>query len=107
MFLKASHALRLMLLALVAQIGNLAKIGIRKEYDDKHENQQKLREVEKDLKQESKWKFNDRSRLALADLSNYSLGLTGKFEPDSDLPTIDLYHNASRYGKFCAWMGCG
>ena len=106
MFLKACHAFRLMLLALVVQIGNLAKIGIRKGYDDKHENQGKLRQLHNDLKQESKWKFNARSRFALDDLNNYRLSLTAKFEAVSDFPTIDLFHNSSRKGNFCAWMGC-
>ena len=89
-----------MLLALMAQMGNLAKLGIRK-----HENHRKLRQVESDLKQESKWKLNDQSRLALGDLPDYRLSLTGKFEPISDLPTIDLYHNSSKNSNRCLASG--
>ena len=99
MFIKAFHALRMMLLALVVQIGNLAKIGTRKGYDHNYENQRQLRHVENDLKQVLQWNSNDLSRLPLDDPSKYQLSLTGKLEPASHLPTINLSGDSSRIGS--------
>ena len=114
MFLKACHALRVLLLALVAQIGNLAKIGIRKGYDDKNGIQRKIRQVDNNLKQEVKWRLKDQSRLALDDPSNYKLGLVGKLEPVSNLPTINLSNDLSTFrmdldsskSAVCQLCGC-
>ena len=93
MFLKACHALRVMLLALVFEIGNLAKIKIRKGYDDKYENQRKFQKMDNHLKQKLKRTLNHRPRLPLDDSSNYKLSLNGKFQPVSHLPTINLSHD--------------
>ena len=111
MFLKAYHALRMMLLALVVQIGNLAKIKIRKGYDDKYEHQRKPRQVESHLMQEPKWDLNDPPRFPLDDPSKYLLGLTGKFEPESDLPTVNLSDDSPRFAtnshSMCSGPLCG
>ena len=93
MFLKARQWLRLMLLALAVQIRNLAKVGVRKGYEDKYENQQELRQVKHDFKQGLKSNLMGPSRLPLDIRSKYRLSLTGKFEPASDLPTINLTEN--------------
>ena len=90
MFLKARQWLRMMLLALVVQIGSLVKVGIRKGYDDKHGNQRQLRQVENNFKQELKSKLNSLFRLPLDDPSEHQLSLTGRLEPASNLPTISL-----------------
>ena len=90
MFLKARQWLRMMLLALVVQIGNLAKVGIRKAFEDKYGNQRQLRQVENDFKQGLNSKLNGPSRLTLDDPSEHQLSLTGRLEPASDLPTISL-----------------
>ena len=96
MFLKARQWLRLVLLALAVQIGNLAKVGIRKGYEGKYENQRQLQQIKYDFEPRPKSSLNGPSRLALEDPSNYQLSLTGKFEPASDLPTIDLSGNSRR-----------
>ena len=101
MLLKACQALGVMLLAMVVQIGHLAKIGIRKGYDDRHENQRLSRQVGNDLKQELKWNWNDPSRLPLDDPSEYKLSLAGKLEPVSDLRTVNLSDNSSKSFCFC------
>ena len=103
MFLKARQWLRMMLLSLVVQIGNLAKVGIRKGYDDKYENQRQLQQVENDFNPGIKSDLNGPSRSPSDDLSKYQLSLTGKLEPVSNLPTVNLHGNprpghASRIG---------
>ena len=94
MFLKARQLLRMVLLALAAQIGNLAKVRIQKGYEDKHGNQQQLRQVENDFKQGLKSSLNTPSRLPWNDPSEYQLSLAGKLEPASRLPTVSLSGNS-------------
>ena len=94
MFLKARQWLRMMLLALAVQIGNLATDGIRKGHENKYGNQRQLRQVENDFKQGLKSSLNGPSRLPLDDVSKYQLSLTGKLEPRSNLPTVDLSGNS-------------
>ena len=91
MFLKARQWLRMMLLALAVQIGALAKVGIRKGYRYKNGNHGQLRQAKSSL--------NGPSGFPLDDQSKYQLGLTGKFEPESNLPTVDLFGN-SKPGQF-------
>ena len=100
MFLKARQWLRIMLLTLLAQIGNLAKVRIRKEYEGKYANQRELQQMKDDFELRPKLHLNRPSVLPLDDRSNYQLGLTGKFEPASHLPTIDLSDN-SHSGRCC------
>ena len=90
MFLKARQWLRMMLLALAAQIGNLAKVGTDKGYEYNHESRRQLRQVEKDFKQGLKSSLSGPSKLPLDDLSDYGLSLTGNMEPASNLPTVNL-----------------
>ena len=105
MFLKACHALlRMMLVALVFQFGNLAKVGMRKRYDDKYENQQKLPKMDNHLKQKLKRTLDYRPRIPLDDSLSYKLSLNGKFQPVSHVPTINLsrdVHNSSKSPKPC------
>ena len=108
MFLKARQWLRMMLLALVVQIGNLAKVGIRKGYEGKYENQRQLQQIKNDFEPRPKSNLNGPSRLPLDDPSNYQLSLTGKLEPASHLPTVYLSGNsgsghAGRPGG-CGWV---
>ena len=95
MFLKARQWLRMMLLALAVQIGNLAKVGIRKGYGSKYGNLRQLRQVENNFKQELKSSLNGPSGLPLDEVSKYQLSLTGKFEPASNLPTVNLFGNSN------------
>ena len=94
MFLKARHWLGVMLLALVVQIGNLAKVGIRKGYDRKYENERKIHKKENSFQSGQESNLNGPSRLTVDELTKYQLGLTGKFEPPSDLPTVNLLDNS-------------
>ena len=95
MFLKARQWLRMMLLALAAQIGNLANVGTRKEYEYKYERQRQLQQVERHFKQGIKSSLSGPSELPLEDLSNYGLSLTGNMEPASNLPTVNLDGNSN------------
>ena len=81
MFLKPRQWLRMMLLALAVQIGTLAKVGIRKE----------LRQGRNGIKQELDASLRGQSGLPLDDLSKYRLGLSGKFEPATNLETVNLF----------------
>ena len=103
MFIKAIHALRVMLLALVFQFGNPAKVGMRKRYD-KYENQRKLPKRDNHLKQKLKQTLDHRPRIPLDDSLSYKLSLNGKFQPVSHVPTINLsrdVHNSSKSPKPC------
>ena len=100
MFLKARQWLRMMLLSLVVQIGNLAKVGIRKSYADKYENQRQLQQVENDFKPGIKSDLNGPSRSPLHDLSKYQLSLTGQLEPVSNLPTVNLSRNSWNHNSW-------
>ena len=100
MFLKARQWLRMMLLALAVQMGALAKVGLRKGYRYKNGNERQLRQEKSSL--------NDPSGFPLEDQSKYQLGLTGKFEPASNLPTVDLFGNSNPVqlqpaGRCCSW----
>ena len=95
MFLKARQWLRMMLLALAVQIGTLAKVGPRKGYGYKYGNQGKLRQVESNFKQEVDASLRGQSGLPLDDLSKYRLGLTGKFEPATNLATVNLFGHSN------------
>ena len=85
MFLKARQWLRMMLLALAAQIGTLAKIGIRKE----------LRPAKNGIKQEFDPSLRGQSGLPLDNLTKYRLGLNGKFEPATNLETVNLFGHST------------
>ena len=98
MFRKVCHVLRMVLLALVVQIANLSNIEARKVYNGQHRKQGQLRYVENDLKQEIQWDLNDSSRLPLNSPSAHQLNLSGKLEPASDLPTINLSSESSGFG---------
>ena len=95
MFLEARQWLQMMLVALAVQIGALAKVGARKGYRYKYGNLRQLRQVKNDFKQELKSSLDGPAVLPLDDLTNYQLGLTGEFEPASNLPTINLPPNFS------------
>ena len=91
MFLKARQWLRMILLTLLAQIGSLANVGMRKEYEGKYAKQQKLQQIKDDFHLRPK---SQPAGVPLDDPSNYQLGLTGKFQPASDLPMVDLSDNS-------------
>ena len=103
MFLKARQWFRLILLALAVQVGNLAKVGKRKVYGDKYENQRQLRQDKNDFKHGIKSNWRGTPRLPLGDLSKSQLSLTGKFEPASDLPTVTLSEtpHSAKGGSSC------
>ena len=105
MFVKIRQWLRLMLLALAAQIGNLANIGIRRGHEGKIKNQRQLRQVKNDFKQGPESNLNDQSRLRLNDPSEYQLSLTGTMEPVSRLPTINLSGISSSRKVCCCSPG--
>merc|ERR1712241_1291400 len=94
MFLKARQWLRMMLLALAVQIGNLAKVGTLKGYEYNYASQRQLRQVKNDFKHRLKSGLSGPSKLPLDDLSNYGLSLTGKLYPASNLPTVNLDGNS-------------
>ena len=98
MFLKARQWLRMILLTLLAQIGNLAKVTMRKEYEVNYANQRKLQHIKEDFELRPKSHLNGPAGVPVDDPSNYQLSLTGKFEPASHLPTIELSDN-SRSGR--------
>ena len=85
MFLKARQWLRMMLLALAVQIGTLAKVETRKE----------LRQAKNGFKQELDASLRGQSGLPLEDLSKYRLGLAGKFEPATNLATVNLLRGSN------------
>ena len=101
MFLRARQWLRMMLLALVVQIGNLAKVGIRKGYEGKYENQRQLQQMKDDFEPRPNSNLNGPSRLPLDDPSEYELSLAGKLEPVSDLRTVNLSDNLSKSSCCC------
>ena len=80
----------MILLALVVQIASLANVGMRKGYNGQHQRQAKLRHLKNDLTREI-----DPLRLPLDSPPNDQLSLLGKFEPPSDLPTINLSGESS------------
>ena len=96
MFLKARQWIRMMLLALLVQFGNLGKIGPRKRYGDKQGNHRQIRQVGNDFTQGAKSRENGPSMLSLDDPAENQLSLTGKLEPRSHLPTLNLLGNSYR-----------
>ena len=109
MFLKARQWLRMMLLALVVQIGNLAKVGIHKGYDRKYDNQRQIHQGENDFQSGPKSNLNGPSGSTVDELTKYQLGLTGKFEPPSHLPTVHLPGNShlEHSSRYCGLSACG
>ena len=111
MFLKARQWLRMILLGLAVHIGNLTKFGIRKEYDQKseHRRHQGIKQRENNFQPGPKSNLNGPSRSTVDDPTKYKLGLTGKLEPQSHLPTIDLLgnthleHSSRCYCSLCPW----
>ena len=91
---------RIILLALVVQLASLANVVLRKSYNGQHEKQAKLRHEKNDLTREI-----DPLRWPLDNPPNDQLSLSGKFEPPSDLPTINLPAQSSgkdtNAGKSC------
>ena len=106
MFLKARQCLRMMLLALATQIGALAKVGIRKGYRYKNGNHGQLRQAKDGFKPGLEARLNGPSGFPSDDDSKYQLGLTGKFEPASNLPIVDLFGN-SNPGQLQPASRCG
>ena len=95
MLLKARQCLRMMLLALATQIGALAKVGILKGYRYKNGNQGQLRQAKDGFKQELDANLRGQSGLPLDNLTKYRLGLNGKFEPATNLETVNLFGHST------------
>ena len=95
MFLKARQWLRMLLLALAVQVGTLAKVGLRKDQRYKNGNRGQLRQAKNGFKQELDASLRGQSGLPLEDLSKYRLGLAGKFEPATNLATVNLLRGSN------------
>ena len=112
MFLKARQWLRMMLLSLAVQIGTLAKVGIRKGYRYKNGNQGQLRQAKNGFKQELDANVRGQYGFPLDDIYKYRLGLTGKFEPATNLATVNLEElqasqSKNSFSKNCNAGTCG
>ena len=105
MLLKARQWLRVMLLTLLVQIGNLAKVRMRKEYKGKYGNQRQLQQIKDGFDLKPKSHLNGPAVVPLDDLSNYQLSLTGKLEPASHLSTVQLYCSSHSGRGVCSEPG--
>ena len=102
MFRKACYVIRMMLFGLVVQIASMANARIRESYNIQHEKPGQFQHAKNDLNREIQWNVDDPSSLPLDKTSKYQLSLSGKLEPASDLPTIDLSAHSSRGIEMCA-----
>ena len=96
MFRKACYVIRMMLFGLVVQIASMANARIRESYNIQHEKQGKFQHAKNDLNREIQWNEHESSSVSFDKTSKYQLSLSGKLEPASDLPTIDLSAHSSR-----------